>query len=81
MPFVLAASIAACWAFQDEDDPVADLALERILTDEARVPDPWWFEIGRWPHLEAWSQRLESLPGFALPYDLIPKKDAAFAGA
>ncbi len=45
MPFILDASIAACWAFQDEDDPIADLALERILTDEARVPDPWWFEI------------------------------------
>ena len=34
------------------------------------------FEIGRWPHLEAWSQRLKATPGFALPYDLIPKKDA-----
>jgi glutathione S-transferase len=32
-------------------------------------------EIGRWPHLEAWSLRLSAMPGFALPYDLIPKKD------
>ena len=38
------------------------------------------FEIGRWPHLEAWSQRLKAMPGFALPYDLIPKKDAEFEG-
>jgi glutathione S-transferase len=38
------------------------------------------FEIGRWPHLEAWSQRLKAKPGFALPYDLIPKKDAEFGG-
>ena len=33
MPFVLDASIAACWAFDDEDHPVATLVLERIRTD------------------------------------------------
>ena len=38
------------------------------------------FEIGRWPHLQAWSERLKAMPGFALPYDLIPKKDAEFGG-
>ena len=38
------------------------------------------FEIGRWPHLEAWSKRLKAMPGFALPYDLIPKKDAEIGG-
>ena len=32
------------------------------------------FDIARWPNVEAWSQRLEAMPGFALPYDLIPKK-------
>ena len=45
MAFVLDASIAACWAFDDEDQPVAALALERIRTDEARVPSLWWFEV------------------------------------
>ena len=45
MPFVLDASIAACWAFEDEDHPVAALALERIRTDEARAPTLWWFEV------------------------------------
>ncbi len=45
MPFVLDASIAACWAFEDEDHPVAALALERVRTDEARVPSLWWFEV------------------------------------
>lgn len=45
MPFVLDASITACWAFGDEDHPVAALALDRIRTDEARVPSLWWFEI------------------------------------
>jgi glutathione S-transferase len=32
-------------------------------------------DITRWPHVAAWSQRLKTMPGFALPYDLIPKKD------
>ena len=45
MPFVLDASIAACWAFEDEDHPVAALALERIRTDQAHVPSLWWFEV------------------------------------
>ena len=33
-------------------------------------------DIARWPHLLAWSERLKAMPGFGLPYDLIPKKDA-----
>ncbi len=45
MPFVLDASVAACWAFDDEDHPLAALALERIRIDEARVPSLWWFEV------------------------------------
>lgn len=32
-------------------------------------------DIARWPNIEAWSRRLATMPGFALPYDLIPKKD------
>jgi glutathione S-transferase len=32
-------------------------------------------EIARWANVEAWSRRLKVLPGFALPYDLIPKRD------
>ena len=35
-------------------------------------------DINRWPHLLAWSERLKAMPGFALPYDLIPKKDQEF---
>lgn len=36
-------------------------------------------EISAWPALEAWSRRLAAMPGFALPYDLIPKKDQEIA--
>jgi predicted nucleic acid-binding protein len=45
MPFVIDASITACWAFDDEDHPVAALALDRIRADEVRVPSLWWFEV------------------------------------
>jgi glutathione S-transferase len=39
------------------------------------------FDIARWPSVDAWASRLKALPGFALPYDLIPKKDSEIAGA
>ncbi len=45
MPFVLDASIPACWVFQDEQDARADAAYVRIKTEEAVVPSLWWFEI------------------------------------
>jgi predicted nucleic acid-binding protein len=45
MPFVLDASIAACWAFPDEEDPRADEALERVRTEDAIVPSLWRFEV------------------------------------
>lgn len=36
------------------------------------------FDIANWPNVQAWSQRLAAMEGFALPYDLTPKKDCAF---
>jgi len=45
MPFVLDASIAACWAFPDEQDPRANAALTRIRIEDALVPSLWWFEV------------------------------------
>jgi predicted nucleic acid-binding protein len=45
MAFVLDASITACWAFEDEGHPHADLAYRRIRTEEAVVPSLWWFEV------------------------------------
>ncbi len=38
-------------------------------------------EIARWPNVEEWSARLKAMPRFALPYDLIPKKDTEFPSA
>ncbi len=37
-------------------------------------------DIARWSNLLRWSGQLKALPGFALPYDLIPKKDAELPG-
>jgi predicted nucleic acid-binding protein len=45
MPFILDASVTACWAFDDEDHPTAKLALTRLRGDEAVVPALWWFEV------------------------------------
>ena len=45
MAYVLDASVTACWAFQDEDHPDADLAFQRINAEEAVVPCLWWFEV------------------------------------
>ncbi|MFN3077156.1 MAG: type II toxin-antitoxin system VapC family toxin [Alphaproteobacteria bacterium] len=45
MPFVVDASIVACWAFRDEEHPHADLALNRLRRDDAVVPSLWWYEV------------------------------------
>lgn len=45
MPFVLDASVTACWAFRDEEHPVADTARDRIIGDEGLAPTLWWFEV------------------------------------
>ena len=45
MAFVPDASVSACWAFADEDHPIADAAFSSLQTDEAVVPALWWFEV------------------------------------
>lgn len=45
MAFVLDASITLCWAFADEEHPLAAAALDRIQQGEAQVPSLWWFEV------------------------------------
>ena len=45
MPFVLDASVAACWFFPDEVHPVASRAWLVIHEDNGLVPAHWWFEI------------------------------------
>jgi predicted nucleic acid-binding protein len=45
VPFVLDASVIACWAFEDENHVDADQALALLRTDEAVVPSLLWFEV------------------------------------
>jgi predicted nucleic acid-binding protein len=45
MAFVLDASVTLCWAFADEEHPIASAALDRLERGAARVPGVWWFEV------------------------------------
>jgi predicted nucleic acid-binding protein len=45
MAFVLDATVAACWAFDDESHPTAASALSQLQHDTAVVPTLWWFEL------------------------------------
>ena len=45
MPFVLDASVAACWLLPDERHRVAEAAYELIAEDRAIAPSLWWFEL------------------------------------
>ena len=45
MPFVLDASVTASWCFSDEQSAVADVAMQRLLDDEAIAPPLWSLEI------------------------------------
>jgi|HubBroStandDraft_6_1064221.scaffolds.fasta_scaffold08892_2 predicted nucleic acid-binding protein len=45
MPFVVDASVAACWLMPDERHPLADAAYARIASDPAITPVLWRFEL------------------------------------
>ena len=45
MPFVIDASVTACWLLPDEGHDVATVAFNRLITDHALVPSLWWFEM------------------------------------
>ncbi len=45
MPFVLDASVTASWCFSDEQSAVADVAMQRLLDEEAIAPPLWSLEI------------------------------------
>jgi predicted nucleic acid-binding protein len=43
--FVLDASVATTWAFDDESHPVANAARNLIAVGSAIVPSLWWYEV------------------------------------
>jgi predicted nucleic acid-binding protein len=45
MPFVVDASVTACWFMPDERHPVAEAAYKKIVHDTAVAPGLWWYEL------------------------------------
>jgi predicted nucleic acid-binding protein len=45
MPFVVDASVAACWLLPNEGNARAQAAYARFPKDAAIVPSLWWFEM------------------------------------
>ena len=45
MTFVTDASVAAAWVLPDEAAAIADLALERLGEETAKVPNVFWDEL------------------------------------
>ncbi|MCY4451863.1 MAG: type II toxin-antitoxin system VapC family toxin [Immundisolibacterales bacterium] len=45
MAFVPDASVAAAWLLPDEDAALADLALDRLADETAKVPSLFWHEV------------------------------------
>ncbi len=39
-------------------------------------PEPFGFHRADWPHIDAWLSRIEALPGYKHPYDLMPGSPA-----
>jgi predicted nucleic acid-binding protein len=45
MPFVIDASVTACWLLPDETHPVANLARNLLVNEPAVAPSIWWYEV------------------------------------
>ena len=45
MPFVVDASVALSWCFEDETTPTGERALTLLTTEPALVPPLWWWEV------------------------------------
>jgi predicted nucleic acid-binding protein len=45
MPFVVDASVAACWILPDESNATATQALARLADEDASAPRIWWLEL------------------------------------
>ena len=63
-----------------------------LAADQATIADiccyghvafaaPSGIDLARWPHLSAWSARIEALPRFKAPFDLLAMADAEIGAA
>lgn len=86
--YVLDASVAAVWLFEDEADPLAEAALVALAHGSAAVPSLWHFELrncllsaerrGRLTEAAA-TERLAALAGLPILTDHAPRLDIAMA--
>ncbi len=84
---VVDASVVMAWLFDDEDEPRADRALERLAEEGALVPQLWHLETrnalltaerrGRLSAREV-KERLDALRGLPIGTDEEPNLQAAF---
>ena len=49
---------------------IADLSLVGYLYYGKELP----FDLAEYPNITAWLDRIKALPGFKMPYDLMPKQ-------
>ena len=54
-----------------ERPTIADISVFGVVAHMAEAK----FDIAAWPQIRAWWDRVAALPGFRLPYDLLPKGD------
>jgi predicted nucleic acid-binding protein len=90
VPFVLDASIAGCWFFDDETDIRATTAWNRLEQDRAIAPLQWWFEVrnicligerrGRVTEAQT-VEFVRELSRFAIDFDSLPDQGAVMAAA
>lgn len=88
MPFVIDASVTACWLMPDERHPVAEAARLRMAEDIATVPALWWFEVrnllitnerrGRIDTAQT-TRALALLAGFPMVFDRSPDETAVLS--
>ena len=84
---VVDASVVMAWLFDDEDDPRADGALDRLIEEGALVPQLWHMETrnslltaerrGRLSVSGA-AERLDALKGLPIRTDVDPDFQSAF---
>ena len=86
--FVLDASVAAAWLFDDEGDGRANAALARLETDAALVPQHWHLEVRsallgaerrRRIRADEVDERLHTLEELTVRTDTEPRVAVAFA--
>ena len=84
---VVDASVVMAWLFDDEDDPRADAALDRLVEEGALVPQLWHMETrnslltaerSKRLSVRGATERLDALKGLPIRTDVDPDFQSAF---